>query len=87
MIRNVKKLDKKLRLHMWFLTEQTSFIERYFVASKNSFSLMTVGARIISFLCRLHEASTVFRKSKMFPLVHVGALSPETHPTLLMQSQ
>ncbi len=71
---------------MRFSTEQTPFIERYFFASKNSFLLMTVYARIFSFLCRLREASTVLSKSKLFPLVQ-GDLSPETHPMLLLQAQ
>jgi hypothetical protein len=39
---------------MRFSTEKTPFIERYFFGRKNSFSLMTVGTRIISFLCLIH---------------------------------
>ena len=35
---------------MRFSTEQTPFIERYFFASKNSFSVMATGTRIIPFL-------------------------------------
>jgi hypothetical protein len=61
---------------MRFSTESTPFIKRYFFARQNSFSLMTVGARIISLLCRLREASTVLRKSKLFALVQAGALFP-----------
>jgi hypothetical protein len=53
---------------MRFSTEQTPFIERYFFSSKISFSVMTISARTISFLCLLHEASTVLRKSILVPL-------------------
>jgi hypothetical protein len=71
---------------MRFSTEQLPFIERYFFASKNSFSLMTIGTRIISFLCRLREASTVLRKSKLFPLVRLVSLQKRA-PTLLLPAQ
>jgi hypothetical protein len=54
---------------MRFSTEKTPFIERYFFAIKNSFSLMTSGTKIISFFYVIREASTVLRKSKLFPLV------------------
>jgi hypothetical protein len=83
----VERRDIPTLSRMRFSTEPMPFIGRYFVASKNSFSLMAVGARIISFLCRVREACTVLRKSKLFPLVQAGALSPETHPTLLLQAQ
>ncbi len=53
-------------------TEQTPFIERYFFTSKNSFSSMTVDARIITFLCQLHEASTVLRKRQIVPSRTIG---------------
>ena len=65
-------------------TEKTSFIERYSFARKNSFSLMASGTRIISFLYLICEASTVLRKSKLFPheravlsrnLLHAAAVS------------
>ncbi len=52
---------------MWFSTKKTPFIERFF-ASKNSFSLTASGTRIISFLYPIREASSVLRKSKLFPL-------------------
>jgi hypothetical protein len=47
----------------WFSTKKTPFIERYFFASKNSFSLTASGTRIISFLCPIREASSVFVKA------------------------
>jgi hypothetical protein len=53
-------------------TEQTSFIERYFFTSQNSFSSMTVDARTISFLCQLHDASTVLRKRQIVPSRTMG---------------
>ena len=53
---------------MWFSTKKTPFIERYFFASKNSFSLTASDTRIISFLYLIREASTVLRKSKLSPL-------------------
>ncbi len=68
---------------MQFSTEQTPFIERYFFGSKNSFSVMAIGTRTISFLCLLREASTVLRKSKLFPLEQLVSFQ-ETHPTLLL---
>ncbi len=49
----------------------------------NSFSVMAIGTRTISFLCLLREASTVLRKSKLFPLEQLVSFQ-ETHPTLLL---
>jgi hypothetical protein len=57
---------------------QKPFIEGYFQASKNSFSVMTIGTRTSSFLCLLREASTVLRKSKLFPLEQLVSFQ-ETH--------
>jgi hypothetical protein len=68
---------------MWFSTEQTPFIERYFLASKNLFSAMTTDTRIISFLCLLREASTVLCKSKLFPHEQSASLLKRV-PTFLL---
>ncbi len=45
----------------------TNAFHRNFFSSKNSFSVMATGTRIIPFLCLLREASTVLRKSKLLP--------------------
>ena len=78
---------------MRFSTEKTPFIERYFFASKNSFSLMRIRYKNNLILASDCEASTILRKSKLFPLVravlsrnlvHAAAAVAQRYPRALL---
>ena len=66
-----------------FSPRKTPFIERYFLSSKNPFSLTPSGARIISFLYLICEASTVLLKANCS--LSCEDFFPEIASTLLLR--
>ena len=66
-----------------FSPRKTPFVERYFLSSKNPFSLTPSGARIISFLYLICEASTVLLKANCS--LSCEDFFPEIASTLLLR--